>query len=278
MKKGAQSPHDAAQRYFDRGRATWPDVDLEPSKFASYLARHAAASSPPAEVYAADMFLACACAHGIDSALAIFERSLAPEMARAVASVNRSPALVEEAVQATREKLLLRKGGEPAKIADYGGRASLRTWLCAVAVRVALTLLRRKDERGHRSLGADYDARLARGGPEIDYFRGKYKPAFEGAVGRAIGRLSPKDRMLLRLNVIDGMSIDMLAAAYNVGRSTAARWLAAARRSLFDETRDELRKSLHVTSTELDSLSAMLRSQLEVSVLKLLTRASGDED
>jgi RNA polymerase sigma-70 factor (ECF subfamily) len=272
---GASTPPEAA-RYFDRGRAAWPDLVLELGMFESYFSRHAVAG--PVEAHAADMYFACACANDVPGALQAFEKQLVGAIARAVASQRSSRAFVEEVLQSTREKLFVRRGPQLGKIADYGGRASLRAWLCAVAVRVAMSLRRRRGERLDPRIGIRPDKRLASAGPEIEYMRGRYKRAFEDAVGVAVGQLPSKERALLRLNLVDGMSVDVLAKVYDVGRSTAARWLANARRTLLALARREMRQKLHLTSTELDSLAAPMRSQLEVSILRLLANGGDDED
>jgi RNA polymerase sigma-70 factor (ECF subfamily) len=257
---------DALRLRFALGRAAWPHVALEFGAFRRYCARHTAAEAPPAVPRAADMYLACACACGIDEALAIFERTLAKDMERAVASIDSSRAFVEETLQVTRERLFVHKNGHPGRIADYAGRASLRTWLRAVAVRSAISLRRSKAERAHKPFAANDDRRLVERGPELEYLRRRYKDAFEDAVRAAFARLPSKQRMLLRLNVVDRMSVDKLATAYRVGRSTAARWLASARRTLVEQTRGELCAKLGLGSSEFDSLARDIRSQLEVTL------------
>jgi RNA polymerase sigma-70 factor (ECF subfamily) len=266
----SSSLREAVRVRFALGRAAWPQLAIQFDTFQRYFARHTAAEAPPAEAHAADMYFACACAHGIDEALAIFERTLAKDMERAVASIDSSRAFVEETLQVTRERLFVHKNGHPGKIADYAGRASLRTWLCAVAVRSAISLRRGKAERAHKPFAVNDDRRLIERGPELEYLRRRYKDAFEDAVRAALARLPSKQRMLLRLNVLDRMSVDKLATAYGVGRSTAARWLANARRTLLEQTRRELCAKLRLTSSEFDSLGQDIRSQLEVSARSLL--------
>jgi RNA polymerase sigma-70 factor, ECF subfamily len=262
----------AIRRRFDSGCLAWPDIVVPLEVFEAYVARHATQEGLPAEAHASDMYLACACAHGIGPAAVQLERALGRDMARAVASIDSSPAFVEDVLQLTRVRLLVRKGDEPSKMADYAGRASLKSWLSAVAVRCAISQRRRKSDQWHQSLAPGDDLRLARGGPEFEYLSGRYKPAFEEALRSAIKRLPAKERMLLRLNLVDGMSIDRLGTMYRVGRSTAARWLAAARGALLEEVHRELRTKLRLTSTELESLGAEIRSQLDVSLSTLLAR------
>jgi RNA polymerase sigma-70 factor (ECF subfamily) len=276
---GGRTPNahdDAARSHFSVGCAAWPHFELEFEAFQHYFAGHAATEGPPLETHAADMYLACACAYGAREALAAFERTFVADMERAVASIDSSRAFVEDVLQVVRERLFVAKSGQPGKIADYAGRASLRTWLCAVAVRSALSLRRRGAERPHTQFAAKDDRRLVERGPEFEYLRRRYKDAFEDAVSAAIVRLPPKQRMLLRLNMVDRMSVDSLGTLYRVGRSTAARWLANAREALLQLVRAELCTKLGVASAELDSLAADMRSQIEVSVLRLLADPNRD--
>ena len=264
------------RRAYERGGTAWPGLELDAAAFEAYFLRHAGSGAPPADSLAPDMYLACACAHGVPGALERVDRILTSDVARAVRSIDPSPAFVEETLQATRERLFVAKDGRPARVFDYAGRASLRSWLCAVGVRLAISQRRRKGDRRGRQVDEEQDVQLARQGPELEYLRRRYKDAFEEALRRAIGRLAPRERLLLRLNIVEGMSLDKLAAAYGIGRSTAGRWLAHARQMLFEAVRRELHAKLKLSSAELDSLAAEIQSQLDVSVMRLLARSTGE--
>ena len=106
--------------------------------------------------------------------------------------------------------------------------------------------------------------------PELAILRTRHKAHVERALRAALQGLSTKHRTLLRLSVRDGVSIDRLAGIYGIGRSTAARWVDAARGALLEGTRDELRKLVPLTETEMDDLTAAVRSELQVSILRLL--------
>jgi RNA polymerase sigma-70 factor (ECF subfamily) len=267
-----------ARRRYEIGRGAWPEVALAFPAFEHYFKSHVSPDGTPPETYASDMYLACACAEGVPEALEVFERALAADVARAVATIDSSHAFVQETMQTVRERLFVRANDRPGKIAVYAGRASLKTWLCTVAVRSALSLRRRRPQKHDRTFVEEEDVRALQKGPEFEYLRKRYKGAFEDALRSALRRLPAKDRMLLRLNVVDGMSIDKLGALYKVGRSTAARWLAGARNTLLEQARDELHQKLRLTSTELDSIANEMRSQLEISVAKLLARSAGRKD
>jgi RNA polymerase sigma-70 factor (ECF subfamily) len=256
--------------FFDAGRQAWPGVRLDAAAFARHLGGLATiASALPPAALAADVYLACACASGAPPAVAAFDRSFSSTIARAVARIDASPAFVEDARQTILEVLLVAAPGAAPRIAEYGGRAPLRVWLHAVAVRAALNLRRRKPDQPHDPLG-DEAPEIAGEDPELGYLRSRYKAEFEGAVRTAMGRLSPGERALLRRHLVDGASIDVLAAEHGIGRSTAARRLAGARGALREHTRAELTSRLGLTRSAMDSLAGLLRSRLEVSATGLL--------
>lgn len=262
-----------ARRFYIAGHASLPHVDLGYNAFERYFCQQEAM---PIVAYAGDMYLAYACAERVDVALGELERLLKSEVARAVATVDPSTDFVEEILQLTRHKLLVSRSGGAVRIASYAGRASLKAWLRAVAVRTAISQRRRRSaHRREAAACAAADEPLAKGGPELDYLRLRYKGAFEDALRAAIAQLPAKERMLLRLNVIDRMSIDQLAVIYRIGRSTAARWLTAARQALFEATRREIRARMELSSAELESLARDVQSQLDVSVVKLLGHGDG---
>jgi RNA polymerase sigma-70 factor (ECF subfamily) len=213
------------------------------------------------------MYLAFACAERHAEALRALDPMLRAAVERAVARIDPSPSFADEVTQAMREKLILSR---PPKIADYAGRATLRSWLATGAVRTALNLRRRKgDAPSARAVLGSSDAPLQRE-PELEYLRERYKDQFANAVRDALAALPARERALLRLHLGERASVDKLAAIYHVGRSTAARWLAAARARLVEETRSRLCERLRLTDSEYRSLAALVRSDVEVSVVRLL--------
>lgn len=278
---GAQRNEDAAlegaiRERIEAGQRAWPDLTLAPEIFVRHLASHAARDLPPL-ANIGDFYLACACAHRVPGAAAVFQREYAEVIASAVRRVDASPAFIDEAGQVLCEKLLTAPAGATPKIAEYAGRAALRSWLSVTGARTALNLRRNKADRGHDELASGVGAVTA-AAPELDYLKRRYKPAFEAALRVALENLEAKDRTLLRLHLGDGLSIDRIGTLYRVGRSTAARWLARARMALLDETRQELVRTLHITPSEFESIAALVRSDLDVSVVRLLATSSEKDE
>jgi len=254
-------------RYLAASTAAWPQLPLDVRVFVGHVAERALATGLLPEAHAADLYLACACAYGVPGAHDAFEACYAETLARAVARKNASPAFIDETSQQLRERLFVASDGLP-KIAEYGGRAALRTWLTIAASRAALMRLRGDARR--REVTETDDALDLGGTPELAVMKRRYAADFAAALPVAFARLSDKERTLLQLHVIDRLGIDQLGELYKVGRSTAARWLASARTTLVDETRRELRAKLGLTDSEYQSLAALLRSQLDVSIAGLL--------
>ncbi len=253
------------ERWAAGGRA-WPTVRLEPDAFMRYLAERSSGTELPALERAADLFLACACLHGSAGAVEAFDATYRGEIARAVARMAASPAFADDVVQAVCERLFTGTPGEPARIAQYEGRASLRGWLSTMAKRTALNVLRKSDEKAHASVSAVGDTPDAALGADVMLLKARYKGAFEGAIRAAMASLPARERTLLLLHFVDGLTLPQLAAMNKVSRATVTRWLGSARDALRDETRRQLEGRLRLTSSELASVAAAVRSQLEISI------------
>jgi RNA polymerase sigma-70 factor (ECF subfamily) len=245
-------------------RTAFPNVALGDDVFAAHVERHSVDGEP---AHLEDLFLACACANGVDGALAAIERSFANDVAAAVRRFDASSAFADEVAQILRERLFV--GAKP-KIGDYSGRASLRSWIGAAAARAAINLRRRIGDKGHDALDSRVRGVAADGSVELQYMKRRYAKEFEAALGAALARLDPETRTLLRLHWSERVDYDKLAAMHRLSRATIARRLAAARATLSEETHRELLARLRVTASELESIAALVRSALELSVAKML--------
>jgi RNA polymerase sigma-70 factor (ECF subfamily) len=267
------------RRFLTTARTSWPTLSLDPNIFVPHVAERCVEGHLPPVIHAGDLYLACACAHGVAGAHEAFEHRYLGEITRAISRTRAlsregpSAAFVDEATQRLREHLFvspLSPQGLP-KIAEYRGQAALRAWVTVAASRAALMLLR-GEARRRETTGAG-DQLPVEGSQELVLLRHRYADDFTAALADAFARLSDKERMILELHIVNRLSIDGLGELYKVGRSTAARWIVSARTKLVDETRRELRRKLGLSDSEYDSLAAMIRSQLDVSVVGLLRRA-----
>jgi RNA polymerase sigma-70 factor (ECF subfamily) len=177
----------------------------------------------------------------------------------------------EDVLQEVRAKLLLGEEGRRPRIEQYAGTGSLEGWVRVAAVRQALSLRRsqkRRKTRDDELLIADVTDQAQE--PEVDFFARRYKTDFEAAIREALESLGPEPRTLLRMHVIDGLSIDDIGALHDVHRATAARWIKRIREELLRDARERFIARHDLTPSECDSLVAKLRSNLHVSVDRLL--------
>ncbi len=261
-----------------RGRAAWPAVSLEPTRYVEHLAAVLARGEEPTRLEALhleDLYLACAAATGERGAIAAAEGSFADEVDRALARSGVTPDLADEVRQRLRAQLFVGDEGSPPQVLAYSGLGRLGAFVRVVAVRIALKWFR--GERRHEPLAEGDElaelvdpARLADAGPEQELLRDLYTREFKAALARAAAGLEERERTLLRQHLIEGLTIDDLGALYGVHRATAARWIERARRELIAGLRRILRQQLGVEETTLESVLRLVDSRIDLSVPKLL--------
>jgi RNA polymerase sigma-70 factor (ECF subfamily) len=255
---------DALVTLISAARAQWPLVRLSDERFVDHL--RAKNTGPLEQVRGPELFLACACLEGDAAALAALDLQFIARVDKVVQGVNPSGAFVDEVRQQVRERLLV--GAQP-KLREYSGLGSLQGWLRTVALRLALNLTR----EGRREV---HDEGLLEALPftgrdlELDYVRSQHRADFTAAFRDALSALDTRSRNLLRLSYVDRLSIDQLSAMYGTHRSSAARWLNAARDTLLANTRERLAERLKLTQSDLTSLLGALQSNLEISINRML--------
>lgn len=248
------------------------------------VARRAAAGEPwPSDTASAqELGLACACAAGRAAALRELDEHYMGIVATATAHMRLDAAAVDEVRQQVRQKLLVPDSEGAIKLVRYAGRGKLRGLVKVVAVRTALDRLRRDkaDPAGGKSTGDEDFERLASPAedPELHFLKAHYREAFRTAFARAVSQLDRRDRNILRLHQLGGMTLEDLARMYGQHRSTIVRTLARVRKQLFSATREALREDLKLSRDEFDSVMVLIRSRLEVGLSRLLQTAMPEPD
>lgn len=264
----------ALARALDLARARWPGVTLAPEIYVRHLAIHApdeaTAADPLAGLETTDLYLACACARGDVRAIEHFEAHHFADLAIALRKLRLADALLDEVKQQLRVQLFVGDGDELPDIALYAGRGELRLWVRSTGVRAALKHLRR--DRHLLPDGDDALAEIATGvdDPLLVHLKQTYAAQFKAAFGEAVAALTPRQRNLLRHHLVDTLSIDEVGRIYRVHRATAARWVADAREQLMATTQKLLRARLAIAPAELESIVRLVRSQLDLSIHRVL--------
>jgi RNA polymerase sigma-70 factor, ECF subfamily len=261
-----------AAEWVAAARAAWPSITLDEAVFVAQVWSKLPADASvdlARAVHASDLWLTLACASADPRALAAFDTHYVAPLSHVLRSLRLTPDQIDEVKQALRERLLV-AGGERPRIAEFSGRAELRTWIRTTAVRLAIDLL-----RSQREIPLDDDEELvaieaATDDPELTHLKDRYRHELHAAISDAIARLASRDRLVLKLHYIDRLGVERLGATFGVHHATAARWLIAARESLAELTRQILVAKLGVSNSELRSIARLVESQLDISMRRFL--------
>ena len=79
---------------------------------------------------------------------------------------------------------------------------------------------------------------------------------------------------MLRLHLLEGAGVGEIADHYGAHRTTITRRLAQSRNTLLVETRRLLVERLRLSRAELEAMVALLRSQLDLSISRVLREGS----
>jgi RNA polymerase sigma-70 factor (ECF subfamily) len=257
--------------HLDAARAASKDVHVEDADFVAHVARSLPAEDPRgalASLHAADLYLALACGRGDARAIAELERKF---MSAVPDALTRMAGKVQpdDVVQTLRAKLLVSDGER--RILGYSGRGPLGGWIRVAALRIALDMIRSAaGEPAPRRREALLDVTAAIDNPELEHLRARHTADFKAAFEEALTGLTGEERNVLRLYLVDGLSIDEIGTIFQVHRATAARWIARSRDRVHHETRRILAERLRVSDTEMNSLFGILRSQLDLSICRML--------
>ena len=257
-----------------RGRAAFDPLFVDDRQFVRHLAkvlatRGAGAAALPT-LAVEDLYLACACLAGIEGAAAAFGARHGETIRATIARIVRGTD-AGEIEQELIDGLLVGSVTSPPRIGSYAGKAPLDRWLGVAAQRAALMWLREHQIEARAQGGAAAEAAV--GGnthPEMAFLKERYRGDFEGALRGSLDRLPERERTLLRLHIVNGVSVEKIGKMYAVSQPTASRWLAAARETLQDDIKATLGSRLGASSEELASLAAMVASRIDLSLSMLL--------
>jgi RNA polymerase sigma-70 factor (ECF subfamily) len=268
-REGARLGQQLAALYA-RGHDANPRVVVNEQTFGRYLARcfrgdNAASLS---DVAAEDLYLACACVDRVRGATAAFDRRFRPVIRRAVSRVLDTADERQEAEQRAWQHLLVGAGGVPPRIGQYLGRGPLEKWISVAAMRIAISFGRA--ESAERRLREKAIAEAAGVDPEAALMKGQLREAFEAAVTDALGRLKPRERLVLKLFLVSGMTLEAIGKSLGVTRQAVAKTLSRARESVVGEVEASVRDTLNISKEDLSSILRYVASQLDVSISRVL--------
>ena len=246
---------------------TWPELDA--AIFEPRL-RDALGGRELPEERIDELALVVACALGNASALTELDALLRSACARAVKPVD--PGAVDEITQQVRERLLIPDAAGRTRLSEFRAEAPLGAWLRAVAMRSALNARRGQNRERHDSAAMELPAPDA--DPELALLRARHRESFREAFASAVAGLTARERTVLRLHTLDGLTLARIGAMYQKDTSTVSRWLEQIRKTLNLATRNQLAGRLQLSPSELESVMRAADSELSVSLPRLLQTQS----
>jgi RNA polymerase sigma-70 factor (ECF subfamily) len=257
-----------------RGASAHPGVVVSAVAFARALGAHAGREPDPIAaletLHTDDLYLTTACLAGDGAALETLERLVRSTVPAAVSRLRLDASTVSDVEQLVRQRLLVPPSGGPPKLHEYGGRGALKQWLRAVALRVALNHL--DGRRPEDSLDAEGAPVLAAAGPdpEMALLKQHARDEFKAVLQEVLTGLPPHERSLLRLYFLQGLTVEQIGRMEGTHKSTVSRWLTRTRATVLAEVQRRLGERLRLEPGEYDSLLGLLRSQLSLSLHRVL--------
>jgi RNA polymerase sigma-70 factor len=270
------------ERTVESARAQWPGVELSTALFVRHLAERLPEVPPESsletlleQLSLSELYLACACLHGIPEAITAFERHYLVKLPGLLGYLRQPAATIDDVCQLARVKILVHTPEGPPRINDYTGRGALMSWVRVTAVRTALKLSSTEKPASDESVAEVLEVLPApEASAELDLIKQRHRAEFRQALREAFAALSAEDRHLLRLYFADRLSTSELGVLFRVNQSTVSRWLKSARQAVYEETRHRLQARLRLSAREFQSFLAVLDSQLNLSMSQIF----GEED
>jgi RNA polymerase sigma-70 factor (ECF subfamily) len=256
-------------------RARFPGVEVDEAAWCEHLGAALDDVQALEELKAErleDLFLAFTAGRGNASAVDAVCKRFGPDVDRAISRAVRGETDAEELRQRVWVKLLVEGPDGRPQMLGYKGRGSLQGWIRVVVSRMAIDAMRSRGAAKEGLMAPDVLAEVvgAEAEPQFRILRDQYGETVRAAMYAAFDALTQRDRRLLRARLVDGLNTDALGVMFGVHRTTAARWLDAAQARLMEATHAALRKEVGAGEQTVRSLIQMVRSQVDVSVARLL--------
>jgi RNA polymerase sigma-70 factor len=247
-----------------------------------------------------DLFLALACARGDRIAWECFADDYLALLrifaARACKNFDASEDLAQEITadllgggaaaadnagqerQGANALALQESSASQGKLGSYNGRGSLAGWLRASVSHAAIDLFRRNrkqvsfDELVEQGRSPDLQASISVAGAE-ERLDARWGPILGQALEEEISRLPARDRLLLSLYHVQGISLKAIGLQFGVHEATASRWLERLRRGVRKRVERRLRTTHGLTARELGSLWHWV-SETEAPLLESMQQLS----
>jgi RNA polymerase sigma-70 factor len=285
----------AIRETYDRCRQRYATVDLSLEVFLKRIEEVVALTldshdpkSPDhwaaafATLHHEDLFLALACSHGDRIAWEHFADDYLPQVQRFAAQSCRGRPESEDLAQEIVTTLLASmESGKDSKLAGYNGKGSLAGWLRVAVAHAAIDHFRRFRKEilvdNWETQGNEVQAAPDAAGPlrDAEPLDSRWGPVLSRLLAEELKGLAARDRLLLSLYYLHGVSLKAIGRQFDVHEATASRWLESLRQGIRKRIERELRLRHGFRGRDLDSLWRWVSDNESFSLERILTEKSG---
>jgi RNA polymerase sigma-70 factor (ECF subfamily) len=262
------SSDDKIEQAYAKAKTLWPDVATTLDEFREASAR---VGVHDFDACASDLFLSCAAGRGDAVAIQHIDERFIATLTGRIRRLGASSDEIADVLQVVRERLFT---GSSPRIRTYNATVSLSQWIKVIAIRAAIDAHRREALLTKPPMmPADSDVPDPHD-MQTHVMKEEYRHEFEKAVRELLVRLETRDRIVLRLYILEHVSIDKIAGMYGVHRVTVTRWIWNAGEHLLAGLREHFRHRFGIELREFDSLARLVRSRLSLDLDRVLGSAS----
>ncbi|MBE2250761.1 MAG: sigma-70 family RNA polymerase sigma factor [Myxococcus sp.] len=177
-----------------------------------------------------------------------------------------------ELAQRVRTRLLVAPKGKEARLSTYDGRGRLKSWLATATKLELLQATRGMGQAPTDDLEALSHLAGDQRSPEAHARSKKDARLVSEALRHALAQLAPKERTLLRMRFVDGVSTEELGRLFQVHRTTAQRWIEAAQATIMAAMRAQLAEKARLARGDVDSLVNEVAQSISLHLSQVLRR------
>ncbi|HET7542700.1 MAG TPA: sigma-70 family RNA polymerase sigma factor, partial [Polyangiaceae bacterium] len=259
-------PPELVSIVLSAGRERWPGLKIDAPELASYLADRPVSRERLTTGLACDLFLAFACLANVPTAVQLFQTLYDPIVVGAAKRFDPTGALADELRQWLAETLFVRGRQGTGRIAEYRGQGPLSAWVRTCSKRAALRLAKVNNPEVLVTRDALADEITDVCDQELTLLKDHYGELFRSELVLALGELPAKDRMLLQLHLVAGLSTTRIAKMYHLNQSSISRQLQRTAAATFTLIKQRIHRRLGVDTAELESLLDLARSHIELTL------------
>lgn len=177
-----------------------------------------------------------------------------------------------ELAQRVRTRLLVAPQGKVARLSTYDGRGKLKSWLWTATKLELLQATRGMGQAPAEDIEAFGHLAGNERTPEANARSKKDTKLVSDALRDALALLQPRERTLLRMRFVDGVSTEELGRMFQVHRTTAQRWIEAAQATIMAAMRAQLEKQARLGRSDVDSLVGEVAQSISLRLSQVLRR------